>query len=211
MRIASLLLAAGGSTRLGSPKQLLSFRGRSFLRRAAEALLATGSRPVIAVLGARATDLRAELAGADVSMVENTDWQSGMGTSIRLGLRTLLVLCGDDLPDAVALALCDQPLVGATELASLFAAFRHGTKRRFSLAAAAYSGTLGVPAVFGREHFAELLALPDEAGAKQVLLAHRTDLIEVPMPEAAVDIDTREQFERLTQPHDASRSDQTSG
>ncbi len=186
--IGVVLLAAGGSARLGSPKQLLVYRGKTLLRRAAETALATGCRPVVAVLGRDADALRAELTGLDVRPVDNPDWSRGMGTSVRLGVAAL-----GGHAAAALLILCDQPLVSAEKLAGLIAAFCGGA----GIAAAAYGGTVGVPVIFARAYFGELLALPDDAGAKPMLRRHRDAVVAVPLPEAAADIDTREQYERL--------------
>ena len=195
MSVAGIILAAGGSTRLGSPKQLLAYRGRTFLRRAAEAVLATACWPVVVVLGSGADRLRAELDGLDVQIAVNLDWPRGMGGSVRLGMATL---ADQEETDAVLLTLCDQPLVGADELARLLEAWRSG--QGCTLAAAEYGGTLGVPVVFNREHFAELTALPDTAGAKPILQRHAAKVLAVSMPEAATDIDTRDQYEQIAQP-----------
>ena len=194
MTVACILLAAGGSTRLGSPKQLLAYGGRTLLRRAAQTALSTVCRPVVAVLGAGAETLRAELAGLDVRIVVNPAWERGMGGSVRLGMAAL----EDEAKlDAILLTLCDQPFVGKASLERLIHAWGEG--RVCSIAAAAYDETLGVPAVFGRGHFAELAALPDAAGAKPILQRHAASVLAVPMPEAATDIDTREQYERIIQ------------
>ena len=197
MRVGSILLAAGGSTRLGSPKQLLRYAGRTLLHHAATAVSASSCHPVVAVLGARAGDLRVELQDQDATVVENTNWERGMGSSLRLGLETLLAIAQPGALEGVLLTLCDQPLVGAAQLQRLLDAFGRASNAPDCLVAAAYNNTVGVPAVFGRQYFEELLSLPDEAGAKQVLLAHRTELVEVSLPEAATDIDTREQYEQL--------------
>ena len=190
MKVAGILLAAGGSTRLGSPKQLLVYEGRTLLRRAAETLLAAGCRPVVVVLGAGAGKLTPELAGLDVSTVVNADWERGMGSSIRVGMTAL---SPGPQTDAVLLTLCDQPLIGPSALKHLLDASHDA----HSIAAADYNGTLGVPAVFGREYFAGLVALPDAAGAKSLLQRHAGRAATVPMPEAATDIDTREQYELI--------------
>ena len=201
MRIGSILLAAGGSTRLGSPKQLLVYQGRTLLSRAAESVRATGCHPVVAVLGARAEAMRAELAGRPVAIAHNAGWESGMGSSLRLGLATLLETAGRTGVDGVLLTLCDQPLVGTTQLQRLLDAFGKVADTPHPLVAACYSRTIGVPAVFGRRYFDELLALPDAAGAKQTLVAHRGHLTGISLPEASVDIDTREQYECLAADH----------
>ena len=201
MRIALILLAAGGSTRLGSPKQLLDFGGRSLLRRAAETALASGCEPVVVVLGADATRMQAELAGLAVRIVENPAWERGMGGSVRRGLAALDEWEGEPMADrreAVMLTLCDQPLVGAEALQRMAAAFG-AAKRGDAIAAAAYDGTVGVPVVLGRTYFEELRTLPENAGAKGLLRRYAERVVAVSMPEAAVDVDTREQYEKLCQ------------
>ncbi len=194
MTIAAVILAAGGSTRLGSPKQLLQYRGRSLLRHAAETALATGCRPVLIVLGSGADRLKDELAGLDVIPVDNPDWSKGMGTSVRCGIEMLETLA--PTADGALLMLCDQPLIRAEMLESLVQAFREG-QPLCQGAAAAYEGTRGVPALFGRELLPGLAFLPDEVGAKSLLRRPGVEIIEVPMPEAATDIDTRAQYEKL--------------
>ena len=193
VNVGAVILAAGGSSRLGSPKQLLDFRGRSLLRHAAETALAAGCRPVVVVLGSGAERLRPELAGLAVHAVENPEWSEGMGTSIRRGLETL----GSLAPglDGALLMLCDQPLIGPAALRALAEAGRPD-----GIAAAAYHGIVGVPAVFGRTFFDELRALAADAGAKPLLRRHAGIVVEVALPEAATDIDTRAQYERLTFP-----------
>ena len=205
MNVACILLAAGGSTRLGSPKQLLKYGGSTLLRRAADAALATLCRPVVVVLGAGAESLRAEIAGLDVRIVVNAAWERGMGGSVRLGMTAL----ENEKVDAVLLTLCDQPFVEKASLDRLAHAWVGG--QTCSIAAAAYAGTLGVPAVFGREHFAELAALPDAAGARPVLQRHAASVRAVPMPEAATDIDTREQYEQILAGQATAKSSQPDG
>jgi molybdenum cofactor cytidylyltransferase len=197
MTLGLILLAAGGSTRLGSPKQLLSYGGRTLLRRAAETALGSIYRPVIAVLGAGAERLRGELSGLEeIQPVENPLWERGMGSSLRAGLTALLAACRDHPPDGALFMLCDQPLISSAMLDAFGEAFRRAGSP-YSLVAARYGDGIGVPALFGRGHFEELLALPDESGAKSLLCAHRAQVLEIPLPQAAIDIDTREQYERL--------------
>ena len=194
MNIAAIILAAGGSTRLGSPKQLLEYRGRTLLRHAAETALATSCHPALAVLGAGADRLQPEIAELAVHAVVNLDWQQGMGTSIRRGIETLETLAPD--VDGVVLMLCDQPLIRPGTLELLVQAFRE-KQGTCDGVAATYGGTRGVPALFGRGMFAGLRALPDEVGAKALLRQPGVEIVEIPMPEAATDIDTREQYEKL--------------
>jgi len=190
MRVGLIILAAGGSTRLAQPKQLLPLRGRTLLRHAAETALASACRPVVVVLGAGADRLQGEVAGLDVTVVNNTQWRTGMGSSIRAGMEALAaVRC-----EGVVVMLCDQPLVSARLLDQLG---EIGRLDKSGLAAVEYSGTIGVPAFFSSAFFPQLIALPADAGAKTILLQHRPEAARVPFQEAALDIDTNEDYRRL--------------
>lgn len=187
-----ILLAAGGSSRLGRPKQLLLYQGRTLLRHAAETAFASGCRPVVVVLGAQADRLRAEIAGLEVVIADNPDWARGMGSSVRAGLRALEA----SAPDAagVVLMLCDQPLITA---ASLDALVQSHIDTSAPLVASEYGGTRGVPAFFGRSLFPDLLALKGEQGAKAVLAAHASEVVALPLPAGVWDVDTASDYERL--------------
>ena len=116
-RVAIILLAAGGSQRMGRPKQLLPFEGTTLLRRAAQTALATPCRPIVAVLGAHAVESARELAGLEIHTSENSNWPAGMGSTIKVGLHRATAI--DPAIDAVLLMLCDQPLIGPADLARL--------------------------------------------------------------------------------------------
>src|SRR5437016_3635961 len=154
--ISVVILAAGASTRMGVPKQLLAFRGRSLLRRAAEEALASGCHPVVVVLGAYAQRLQEEIRGLPVRVVVNARWPEGMGTSVRAGIEALAAGAGADEVEAAVLAVYDQPLFSARIVRELIA----GHQRTGSpIVAAAYEGTRGVPALFSRSLFPELITL----------------------------------------------------
>ena len=192
-RIALVLLAAGGSTRMGAPKQLLRFAGQTLLRRAAETALATPCRPVVVVLGDRAAELAPELAGLDLHACVNANWPDGMGGSIKAGLR--YALNEDVRVDGVLLALCDQPLVGPADFGRLIDAARRSTR---PIVATAYPGSPGVPALFARSTFADLLAIDDAAGAKSLLISAPDRVETVPITAALADVDTPGDYARLT-------------
>jgi len=192
--VAAVVLAAGGSTRMGRPKPLLPWGGRSLLRHAVGVALDAGCEPVVVVLGAAADRLRAELDGIPVVTAENPDWELGPGTSVRAGVDAV------GPADAVVFLACDQPLVDAVHVRRLIDARRASGR---PMAASEYAGSAGVPALFARECFPDLRALPAGSGAKQ-LLARRPDLVAVvPFPAGTVDLDTPEDYERFTreQPH----------
>jgi molybdenum cofactor cytidylyltransferase len=178
-----IILAAGGSRRMGQPKQLLSFRGRSLLRHAAETALQSICRPVLVVLGSDLDWMQKELKGLDIRAVSNPDWNEGMASSIRAALSAAdLELSG------VVMMLCDQPFVSSEALNQLAAS-------PDELAAAEYGGTVGVPAYFPKRFFPALRALEGNAGAKSILLENPARRI--PCPEASMDIDTPEEARQL--------------
>jgi molybdenum cofactor cytidylyltransferase len=188
-QVAAVVLAAGGSTRMGRPKQLLPWRGRSLLRHAVDVACDAGCTPVVVVVGAAAEGLHAELVGLPVVVVENRNWEQGPGTSVRVGLSAI------GPADAVVFLVCDQPFVGADHVRRLID-FHTATGQ--PMAASEYAHSIGVPALFAREYFPELAALAPDAGAKQVLTRHREQVAPVPFPAAECDIDTPADYERLT-------------
>ena len=181
--IALVLLAAGGSTRMGTPKQLLPYQGRPLIRHAAETALASGCDPVVVVLGSHVEEIRTALDGLEVVVVENTEWEKGMGTSIRAGISGAEILgC-----EGAILGLADQPLVSAEILKRLVE--EHEETGR-PIIASEYAGTVGVPAFFTSEFFPKLKALLPSEGCKGLILAHLDQSIRIGCPEAETDIDT---------------------
>ena len=190
--VGIVILAAGASTRIGFPKQLLPLGGRSLLRRAAETALASDGAFLLVVLGANARQLRSEMAGLDVTVVENPDWAEGMGSSLRVGLAALQVRHPE--ADAVLFLVCDQPLVSTALLNQILGVYQQSAP---SMVASAYGGGLGVPALFSRSLFPELASLESGSGARQILAAHRSEVTSVPFAEGVVDVDTLEDYQRL--------------
>jgi molybdenum cofactor cytidylyltransferase len=180
---AILLLAAGESRRMGTPKQLLEFGGKPLLRHSAEVALACGCGPVIVVLGALEQEMRAALVGLPVAVAINDRWPEGMGTSIQAGL---LALDGLEVSGAIV-ALADQPFVTAEFLRGL-------TSTGKRIAAARYAGTVGVPVYFAKSAFPLLEALKPDQGCKGVILGNPEDRVLIDCPEAEVDIDTPEEY-----------------
>jgi molybdenum cofactor cytidylyltransferase len=191
--IGVILLAAGGSTRMGRPKQLLSFGKTTLLRHAAETALATGLAPVVVVLGAEAEACRAELEGLTVAVAQNDGWARGMGGSLRAGVEELERIAPDI--GAALVMLHDQPRISASSLRDLANLWN---PEGCTIAAAFYGGTVGVPAVFDRRHFAELKALEGSGGAKGILARHDAGVAKLELPEALDDIDVPEDYARLS-------------
>lgn len=189
--VAAIILAAGAASRMGKLKQLLPYGGKSFVQHAVNQSLEAGFVPVIVVTGAHADEVRETLAGASVMVAENEYWELGMGSSIACGMHAL----SDAAPDATAVAilLADQPLVTAEHLRRM----RDLLSPDCVAVAAEYAGSLGVPAIFTSALFGALLSLPAQVGAKQILRG-RERIVAFALPEAATDIDTPEDYARLT-------------
>lgn len=191
-RHGAVILAAGGSARLGRPKQLLELEGEPLVRRAARAAAEAGYAPVIVVVGAEAAAVTAALPGAPCVAVEHPGWRAGVAGSIRRGLEALAAL--RPRAGGVLLAGCDQPRVDAAHLAALAAALADGAHQ---IAASSYAGTLGVPALFGRAVLDELRALEGERGAWGVIARVPGRVTAVPLPGGERDVDTEADWERL--------------
>lgn len=197
-RIGVVILAAGASTRLGQPKQLLRFQGETLLRRSARVALALGMGPVIVVLGAGAEGFTAELADLPLTTVVNTKWEEGMASSLRTGIGALT-----EFVDAAIVMLCDQPLVTKETLGALVDAYQQQTCS--AVASVHASGALGPPCLFDCSLFPDLLALQGQQGAKQIFSRLPAESIaHVPFPDGTYDIDTAEDWERMQQRNSAN-------
>ena len=190
--IGAVILAAGPSSRMGRPKQLLEYGGQTLLKRAALAAHEVGCNPVVVVTGAHAEDLKEELHALNLQEANNPDWESGMGSSIRAGMQT--VVKTNDKVTALVLMLCDQPFVTSDVLSGLITAHRETGRE---IVASSYGGTIGVPALFGKAFFTELGRLESGAGAKQVIQRHLTQVHLVPFPQGEIDLDTPADCARL--------------
>ena len=188
MKIAGLVLAAGGSARLGEAKQLLRYQGDTLVRRAAAAALAGGCAQVVIVVGRDRQKIERELNDLAVQIVPNESWKNGIGSSIYAGL-AVLTDC-----DAVVILTADQPRVGAAVIRRLIARQEETQK---PMVACAYSETIGVPAFFARALFPELLALRGEKGAKSLLTSRPAEVARIDFAEGEIDIDTPEDLERI--------------
>jgi molybdenum cofactor cytidylyltransferase len=188
VRIGAVVLAAGGSGRLGQPKQLLQFGGQSLVRRAVAAALGADCAPVAVVLGAEAERLKRELVDLEIVFVPNEDWPRGIGSSIRRGVAALRDC------NAIAILACDQPHVDQNVLKNLI---RTQPETQKPIVACAYSATLGIPALFVRDYFDRLLSLADEEGAKALIKAQPHDVASVDFPRGAIDIDTPADYRNL--------------
>jgi molybdenum cofactor cytidylyltransferase len=173
VRVTAIILAAGAATRFGAAKQHLVFRGETLLARAVRIAREAGCERVLAVI-------RPGDSSYDAERIENAEADHGISTSIRAGV---LAAGGS----RVLITLCDQPLITTDHLRALLAIDA-------PIVATRYAETIGVPAVFDARYAPELVALTGDRGARSVIEAHRTEAFAVPFEDAAVDVDTPEDW-----------------
>lgn len=197
MSIAAILLAAGGSTRMGQLKQLLPYRGGTLVSHAARTLLASRCRPIVVVVGCEAARVRGALDQLDVTLVENPIWRAGIGSSIAAGVAHVSKHC----PEAIGALIvpCDQPNVSAKLLDALVEAHESCDHPRPQAVACGYgdgsSSSFGVPALFDRALFEKLVAIDPRHGAKAVLAEHRPAIVND--PSAAFDVDSPQDYAQI--------------
>lgn len=187
--VYAVILAAGSSSRLGRPKQLLEWRERPLLQHALLSAAPIFEQRIVVVLGAHAETIRAGIDFAEARSIDNPDWQEGMASSIRAGVQALPASAA-----AALFLLCDQPLVTSAHLQNLLQAWQTAPH---CIVASHYRQACGVPALFPAEYFAHLLSLKGDRGAKPLFKQFQDSLLKIPLPEAELDIDSQADFERL--------------
>ena len=192
LQVPLILLAAGESRRMGTPKQLLSYKGDSLIRHTATMAAASECNPTVVVIGANSDRISLELENLPVRVTYNTQWQQGMSASIAKGIDTLLKMNINF--DAFVVALADQPLITATIYNRLVERYR---SNRPQAIASNYSDTIGVPALFDRTLIPKLLKMKQQGGAKQLLHKYSDRAFNLDLPEAAIDIDTPTDYQQL--------------
>jgi len=191
--IGIIILAAGASRRFGSPKQLAKFEDKTLIARITKTAISTGFQTAV-VLGANEDRVRKPIENHAPGIVVNKKWKEGLSSSIKAGLEKLLDVNAET--EAVILLLCDQPFVTKETILRLVRAQLETGK---VIVACKYANTVGTPALFTAEVFDELLALVGDKGAKNLIEVYKNrSLAIVAAPEAALDVDTIEDLNRLT-------------
>lgn len=191
-KIGGVILAAGASSRLGRAKQLLEYQGEKLIDRMVGLFTKLPLSEICVVYGARRAEIEPVITQLSVSTAYNPDWSKGMAGSLQAGLKTLLAL-NADLP-AVLIALVDQPLLTKAHFSAMLEMHRANPE---SIIAAAYEDTQGVPAIFPSRFFPELLSQKTQVGAKKLIKIYADQVISFPCQEAAFDIDTEADYQRL--------------
>lgn len=191
MKTGVIILAAGSSSRLGRPKQLIEFQGKKLIQKAIEEAQKSKADSLVVVLGWNPDLIKKGFDSEYIPFVINENWEEGMASSMQVGLRFLME---NEHPDQVILMLVDQPFVNAGLLDQLILEKERTEK---GILACSYSETLGVPAIFDQSYFEEMLSLKGSEGAKKVILKNSDDVFSIDFPLGAVDLDTEEDLIRL--------------
>jgi CTP:molybdopterin cytidylyltransferase MocA len=176
MNVGAVILAAGASSRLGEPKQLVRLVGERLLERAVRVAAEAGCDPLVVVLGAEAEAIQAACSLGQARVIVNDAWAQGMASSIRCGVAAV-TQC-----NATILMTCDQPAVTATHLQRLM------QTRGEEPVASSYAGRRGVPAYFPATYFTKLFNLEGDSGARVLL----ETAVSIDLPGGELDIDTPE-------------------
>ncbi|HYG38274.1 MAG TPA: nucleotidyltransferase family protein [Cytophagales bacterium] len=190
--IAILLLAAGSSTRLKEPKQLLDIHGQPLLLRSVETAYACAEKQTFVVLGSEFEMHKNLISDLPVKIIQNKSWEKGMGNSIKAGLSYIIKAVAQ--VEAVIIMVCDQPLVTTAYLEKMIQKYSDCGKR---IIASSYAATLGVPALFHKSIFPSILQLDDTHGAKMIIESNPEDVETISFPEGAIDIDTSQDYQNF--------------
>ncbi|MBI5267687.1 MAG: nucleotidyltransferase family protein [candidate division Zixibacteria bacterium] len=188
--VSAVILAAGESSRLGRPKQLVQFDGTTLIARAIETALASRCRDVTVVIGAHAEIIRPEAARYNVRIVDNAAWKEGKSSSIRAAISV-----ASDRAAGILFMTCDQPYLTTEILDELITAFESSND---APVACGYGGTVGIPAIIPRRLFPQLRELRSDDGARAILQAVRDEVIPVAWADGSLDIDSVEDVRQLT-------------
>jgi molybdenum cofactor cytidylyltransferase len=187
-----VILAGGASTRLGRPKQLLQYHGKTLLNHAVNEAINAKADAVVVILGKNADLFQNEIDEKKVRVAVNKDWVEGMASSVRLGLDTLLK--AKPYIDAVIFMVCDQPHISSSVLNELITKQQKTTKQ---IVTCNYGESIGPPALFHKKYFRELAKLNGDVGARNIIEQNKNDVAMILFPEGKIDIDTEDDYEAL--------------
>ena len=190
---AVIILAAGSSSRLGSPKQLLVYSDKTLLQTCIDNAKQINANPVILVLGANKNLIEDHTDTNGVIVTENDNWKNGIASSITVALSALYNTFPDT--DCIILMVCDQPFADSTILNKLLLKQKETGK---PIVACKYEGTKGTPALFHRSLFHELAALKGDSGAKVILTKYENESAYISFKAGGIDIDTVEDYKNLS-------------
>jgi len=190
--IATLIMAAGSSSRMGTPKQLLSWRNTTLIENAIINVLQLKISKPIVVLGANSEQITPKIETYPIKIIHNPNWNSGLGNSIAFGVNYIQ---NNYKVDGVLIILADQPLIDTSYLKGMIISYEAGKNQ--SIATQYHNGKLGVPALFDKYYFEELSAIDGDKGAKSILEKYSDQVITTQFETNIFDVDTKEDYKKL--------------
>ena len=185
-----IILAAGSSSRMGEPKQLMMYKNKTFLQHIIGEAKLANLDPVICVTGYQSELIMKSISRMKVAVVYNEHWQEGMGTGITAGLKQVML---SDI-DSVILAVSDQPYISSDLFRTMI---EWKDKSGKGIVACTYARTLGTPVLFTKDYFSRLQLLNGDQGAKHIVKLNLPDVCPVEFEKGEVDIDTKQDYEKL--------------
>ena len=197
MNVSIVILAAGASSRMGAPKQLLHIQGKTLIKRITEMTMDTICYPIVVVLGANRAIIRKELERMPITIIDNPQWEQGMSSSIKMGLVGAYMTKKEI--DAVIFLTVDMPLVSAELINKMInkASEEHNGNQKLEIVACKYDGQIGIPALFKRPLFNDLLELKGDQGAKKIIIENKDRTTLIDFPAGKVDLDTIEEYRKF--------------
>ncbi|MGM9478989.1 nucleotidyltransferase family protein [Pedobacter sp. GSP4] len=192
METGIIILAAGKSSRLGRPKQLLSYKGKTLLQNVIDGALKTSCSPIVVVLGANSDEILEQHNNKNIHFIVNPLWENGMASSIVAGLSAVVNL--DPYPANIIIAVADQAFITELTFNNLIEKKKSTGK---GIIASAYQQTLGTPVLFTKDYFEALLSLEGSSGAKKIVKQYPADVESVAFELGYVDIDTETDYINL--------------
>jgi len=189
--IPALILAAGNSGRLGKPKQLLEINGKTLLAHIIDAVITTGLFELSIVLGAYQEEIEKTIDNDDIKIVHNSDWSKGIGTSIKVGMNSII----NNKPEAVLILSSDQPLINSAYINRMYGHFFHSD---YGIIASGYGGAYGIPVLFRKKYFNEIMDIGEKSGCRGIISNNLDDTCLLDCPEGEYDIDTQEDFQNIS-------------
>lgn len=189
---AVVIIAAGESKRLGTPKQLLIVEEDTLINRLIKTVQRAVNFPIYLVLGANVEKIQAQLPRTEINVVENIAWQEGMGSSIRLGVQAILESAKKF--DGVLILVCDQPYLSEAAIQDLITL---QAAKKTAITASFYANIAGTPALFHASIFPDLLALKGDQGAKKIIQERDQELAKLQFEKGVLDIDTQDEYQQL--------------
>ncbi|BBB48532.1 nucleotidyltransferase family protein [Pelolinea submarina] len=187
-KIAGLIMAAGGSSRLDSPKQLLKWGDQLLINHVLDVIMKAGIDPIYLVLGSHAEEIRKVLPSSGINILTNPDWREGMSTSIKCGLNAL----GEDV-EGTFIFLSDQPFVFPELIRAITVKF---TDTGAQISAPRVNGRQCNPVLFRRSFFPDLMTISGDRGAKNLISQHEVAWVDWPDERLLLDIDSAEDYRR---------------